>query len=135
MHAEPVEGTPITASVGQDVRVSGVSHVQFLGLHGLQDLSIPVMEDNHWLTEVPMQTVRAAIAYGLAVIVLFPLSFYEKIHDLWIVVVLAIASVVWTAGILMSEGYAAHADGSAAGELNHVGLTALDWIKTLPAIV
>eukprot|EP00037_Helgoeca_nana_P017013 m.160568 g.160568 ORF g.160568 m.160568 type:complete len:462 (+) comp23797_c0_seq1:1374-2759(+) len=101
----------------------------------LLDLSIPVMEDNHWLTGVPMQTVRAAIAYGLAVIVLFPLSFYEKIHDLWIVVVLAIASVVWTAGILMSEGYAAHADGSAAGELNHVGLTALDWIKTLPAIV
>jgi len=101
----------------------------------LLDLSIPVMVDNHWLTGIATDDLRAAVAYGLAVALLFPLSFYEKIHNLWIVVVLAIASVVWTAGILVQEGWSAHQDGSAAGQLDHVGLTAADWVQTLPAIV
>eukprot|EP00038_Savillea_parva_P008604 m.178025 g.178025 ORF g.178025 m.178025 type:complete len:473 (+) comp14463_c0_seq1:303-1721(+) len=101
----------------------------------LLDLSIPVMEQHHWLEGLSMHSLRTAVAYFLAGAVLFPLSFYEKIHDLWAVVVLAIASVVWTAGILVSEGVQAEQTGTDAGKLDHVSFAAINWVQTLPAIV
>lgn len=82
-----------------------------------------------------MHTLRASVAYFLAVVVLFPLSFYEKIHDLWAVVVLAIASVVWTAGILMDQGLESSHDGTAQGRFDFVDYTPVHWVVTLPSIV
>jgi hypothetical protein len=63
---------------------------------------------NHWGAGLTTHDLRAIAAYSISALVLFPLSFYEHIHGLWWVVVLAIVSVVWTSGIVASEGIQAY---------------------------
>lgn len=109
----------------------------------LLDLGVPVVQQHDWIVGLSDVDLRAAVAFSLAICVIFPLSFYKKIHNLWIVVVLAMMSVVWTSGIVVSEGITKYNNPTdhtvdpkdPRGELDHVSFNTQNWIQTLPAIV
>jgi amino acid permease len=111
----------------------------------LVGLAVPVVQSrwggDHVMDEHEVVKVRAALAFSLALLLLFPLSLYQAIHKLACVSVMAIAAVLWTAGVLIALGLpcighesvgpspsAAGHDGECESELEK-------WLDAVPIIV
>eukprot|EP00040_Diaphanoeca_grandis_P029637 m.173900 g.173900 ORF g.173900 m.173900 type:complete len:478 (-) comp31744_c1_seq2:38-1471(-) len=106
----------------------------------LLDLSVPIVIEHHWLRHISPDTLRAIVAFSLAIVIIYPLSFFKKIHSLAAVVVLAILSIVWTAGVVVYEGaetlkHHQSPISNTTGSIHHTNWEVQDWIATLPAIV
>ena len=85
------------------------------------------------VTALGVDGLRAALAFSLAACVLFPLSLYQEIHKLALVAVLAIAAVLWTAGVVLSLGAPRLLHGPFPSPA--AAPTVTDWLDAVPIVV
>ena len=97
----------------------------------LVGLAVPVFEAHHWLDALSTRSLRAVIAFSLCIVLLFPLSLLEKIHQLSLSSLLAIVSVLWTAAVIIFTG------AKDVAVLGHHELLAgdADWLGAMPIVV
>ena len=115
------------------------SVIVFLGQFGslvaflvvLVGLAVPVFQAHGWLGGLSAVVLRAVIAFGLCVGLLFPLSMFRQIHKLALPAVLAILAVLWTAAVITMTGAQ---DVPALTELEATRGDA-DWLGAIPIVV